>query len=59
MFGSEIDVELLTGLSRKTLQADRLLGRRRFPFYRCGRRVLYDLTEVEAIIRASADGAAA
>jgi hypothetical protein len=50
-FGSEIDVEALTGISRRTLQKDRLLGTRRFPSYRAGRKVLYDLDEVEAIIR--------
>ena len=29
---------------------------KRFPWYRAGRRVLYDLDEVEAIIRASVGG---
>jgi hypothetical protein len=58
-FGSERDVEAITGFSAKTLQKDRLLGRRRFPWYKCGGKVLYDLDEVEAIIRASAGGAAA
>lgn len=52
-FGSERDVEALTGYSRKTLQKDRLLGRKRFPFYKVGGKVLYDLDEVEGIIRAS------
>lgn len=53
-FGSEADVETLTGLSRRTLQKDRLLGRKRFPWYKIGGKVLYDLAEVESIIRASA-----
>jgi hypothetical protein len=57
-FGSESEVELLTGFSRRTLQADRLLGRRRFPWYRVGRKILYDLGEVELIIRASVRGGA-
>jgi predicted DNA-binding transcriptional regulator AlpA len=55
-YGSEIDVEALTGISRKTLQKDRLLNRQRFPWYKSGRRVLYDLSEVEATIRAAAGG---
>jgi hypothetical protein len=38
------------------LQKDRLFGRTRFPFYKSGRRVLYDLEQVEKIIRASARG---
>jgi hypothetical protein len=58
-FGSEIEVEYITGISRRTLQKDRLLRIKRFPWYRSGRRILYDLDEVEAIIRASAGGAAA
>ena len=55
-FGSEIDVEALTGISRRTLQTDRLLGRKRFPWYKSGRRVLYDLNEILAIIRSTAHG---
>jgi hypothetical protein len=58
-FGSEADVEALTGFSRRTLQKDRLLGRERFPFYKCGGKILYDLDEVEATIRSSRGGAAA
>jgi len=58
-FGSEAEVEALTGISRRTLQADRLLGRKRFPWYRSGRRVLYDLAEVEQAIRAGRQGVAA
>lgn len=52
-FGTEADVEALTPFSRRTLQKDRLLGRHRFPYYKVGGRVMYDLDEVEAIIRAS------
>lgn len=52
-FGSELDVERLTGFSRRTLQKDRLLGKSRFPWYKCGGKVLYDLDEVEAVIRAA------
>ncbi len=55
-FGSEADVATLTGLSRRTLQKDRLLGNDRFPFYRSGGRILYDLDEVEAAIRSSRAG---
>lgn len=58
-FGSEAQVETLTGISRRTLQKDRLLGRDRFPFYRFGRRVLYDLAEVEATIRRTGVGGGA
>jgi len=52
-YGSEADVEALTGFSRKTLQKDRVLRRRRFPFYKVGGKVLYDLGEIESIIKAS------
>jgi hypothetical protein len=52
-FGSEIDVETLTGITRSTLQRDRFLGRERFPSYKVGKRILYNLAEVEAIILAS------
>lgn len=57
-FGSEADVERLTGYSRRTLQADRRFKRPRFPWYRVGRKVLYDLNEVQAIIKSNAQGAA-
>jgi hypothetical protein len=50
-FGSERDVERLTGRKRQTLQKDRCLGRG-FPFYRVGRKIVYDLDEVRRIIRA-------
>jgi hypothetical protein len=53
-YGSEAEVELLTGFSKRTLQQDRLLGRMRFPYYKVGGKILYDLTEVEATIRAAA-----
>ena len=55
-FGSEKDVERISGFSQRTLQKDRLLGRMRFPWYKVGGKVLYDLDEVEAIIRASIGG---
>jgi len=57
-FGGEIEVEALTGISRRTLQKDRLLNRHRFPWYKVGRKVLYDLDEVEAIILSTAKGGA-
>ena len=50
-FGSEADVERITGRKKKTLQKDRLFGKG-FPFYRVGRQVLDDLNEVRSIIRA-------
>lgn len=52
-FRGEQVVAELTGFSVRTLQKDRLLGRQRFPWYKVGGKVLYDLDEVEAIIRAS------
>jgi hypothetical protein len=57
-FGSEADVEKITGISRRTLQKNRLLGRGP-KFYKFGRRVLYDLDEIVEYIRATAsrDGA--
>ena len=50
-FGSERDVETLTGISRRTLQKDRLFGRIRFPHYKILGRILYDLDEVDSVIR--------
>ena len=50
-FGSEADVERITGRKRRTLQKDRCFGRG-FPFYRFGRQILYDLQEVRGLIRA-------
>lgn len=52
-FGSEGDVEAITGVSRRTLQKNRLLGRG-LRFYRFGRRVLYDLDELDQFIRNTA-----
>jgi hypothetical protein len=49
-FGSERDVELLTGRKTRTLQKDRCYGRG-FPFYRVGRKILYDLEEVRRLVR--------
>ena len=51
-YASEVEVETITGLSRRTLQKHRLLGKG-FPYYRFGRRILYDLAEVEQCIRQS------
>jgi hypothetical protein len=50
-FGSEADVERITGRKRRTLQKDRFFGRG-FPFYRVAGQVLYDLNEVREIVRA-------
>ena len=55
-YASEGEVEALTGISRRTLQKDRLLGRDKFPWYRVGRKVLYNLDEVESAIRANLRG---
>jgi len=49
-YGSEKQVEKITGRSRKTIQKDRLFGRG-FPYYRFSGQILYDLDEVEAIVR--------
>jgi hypothetical protein len=57
-FGSEADVERITGYSRRTLQADRRFNRAKFPWYKVGRKVLYDLDEIVAIIHANARGGA-
>jgi hypothetical protein len=50
-FGSEADVEHITGRKRKTLQKDRLTGRG-FPFYRLRGQILYNLNEVRQMVRA-------
>jgi hypothetical protein len=50
-FGTEADVERITGRKKRTLQKDRCNGRG-FPFYRFGRSILYDLDEVRAVVRA-------
>jgi hypothetical protein len=49
-FGSELEVAAIYGMSPRTLQTKRLLGQ---PprFYKFGRRVLYDLAEIEQLIR--------
>jgi hypothetical protein len=52
-YASEKKVEGLTGISARTLQSDRRLRPERFPSYRAGRRVLYDLNEIEQIIQRS------
>jgi hypothetical protein len=49
-FGTEADASNLSGFSKRTLQKDRLSGRNRFPWYRVGGKVLYDLNEIEQII---------
>ena len=51
-FVSEADVEVAIGISRRTLQKHRLF-KTGFPYYKAKGRVLYDLDEVESIIRAS------
>jgi len=56
-YGSERDVFALTGIPPRTLQKHRLFGRG-FAFYRFGGRVLYDLDEVEATIKAGRVSAA-
>ena len=58
-YGSEKEVERIFGISARTLQHDRLLGRERFPSYRAGRRVLYDLTEIQQIIQQTRRGGTA
>jgi len=50
-YGSERDVSALTGIPRRSLQKYRLFGVK-FPYYRLGGRVLYDLAEVERVIEA-------
>jgi predicted DNA-binding transcriptional regulator AlpA len=55
-FASQREVEQFTGISVRTLQSDRQLGRERFPSYQVGRRILYDLAEIEQIIRRSRRG---
>jgi hypothetical protein len=48
----------MIGVSPRTLQKNRLLGKQP-TFYKFGRRVLYDLAEVEQLIRSGASGGAA
>jgi hypothetical protein len=50
-FGTDTDVERITGRKRRTLQKDRFFGRG-FPFYRVGRKIVYDLNEIRRIVRA-------
>ena len=57
-YGTELEIEAMTGISRRTLQKDRLLNRNRFPWYKVGRRVLYNLEEVETEIRKNGRGGA-
>jgi hypothetical protein len=52
-YGSVKDVVLLTGIAESTLRCDRLTRRERFPSYTIGRRILYDLDEIERIIAQS------
>ncbi|MCC6586236.1 MAG: hypothetical protein IT168_05910 [Bryobacterales bacterium] len=54
-FGTEKDVHRLTGLGLKKLRIDRMF-RRGLPYYKLGTRVLYDLDEVERLIRAGRQG---
>ena len=49
-FGSERDVEIITGRRVKTLQKDRLFGRG-FPYYRVCGQIRYDLTEIRRLVR--------
>jgi hypothetical protein len=56
-FGSEREVEQLTGYSRRTLQKHRLLGTGPFPHYKVAGKVVYDIDEVVAIIRAGKSAA--
>jgi hypothetical protein len=51
-FGSEADVERITGRKRKTLQKDRLFGRG-FPYYKFGGQIRYNLAEVRSLLRSS------
>jgi hypothetical protein len=57
-FGSERDVEGIFGIPRRTLQKHRFLMKG-LPFYRYCGKILYDLDQVEAIIRNSTSGGAA
>jgi len=56
-FANDTEVAAITGISRSTLQRSRRHNNSPFPWYRVGRRrVLYDLDEVEAIIRNNVRG---
>ena len=52
-YATEKEVEEYTGISARTLQSDRRRKHERFPSYRVGRRILYDLREIETIIERS------
>lgn len=58
-FASEREVSELTGFSVRTLQKDRLFNGRRFPWCKVGAKILYGLAEIEAIVRATRNGASA
>lgn len=58
-FGSERQASAVSGFSVRTLQKDRLLGTKRFPWYKVCGKILYDLNEIEKIIEASRRGVAA
>jgi hypothetical protein len=47
------ELEQLTGISIRTLQRDHKQGQELFPSYKVRGQVLYDLTEVESIIKSS------
>jgi hypothetical protein len=52
-FLSEAVVARIYGFSRRTLQKDRALKRNRFPWHKVLGKILYDLDEVEAIVRST------
>jgi len=52
-FGTEKEVEALTGIPVSTLQKYRFYKDKTFPYYKIRRRVMYDLDEVETLIRAT------
>ena len=55
-FGSEKEAAYISVYSVRTLQWHRNKRREEFPWYRIGGKVLYDLEEVERIIRRSRRG---
>ena len=57
-YGSELEVAAIIGVSPRTLQKRRVLGEPP-TFYKFGRRVLYDLAEVDQLIRSGASGGGA
>jgi len=54
-FVTEIDLETITGRSRRTWQKDRLFGRGA-PFYRVGGSIYYDLSETLAWMKSQPGG---